>query len=244
MNDKIDFSTVHIHNSHDVREWPATATITRLEFRPSGVHVEHTRQHGPQSWPDFTPPGWDGPLQYTLWIFLRIRDEWHASGCIQYWRTCEENGGPPEEFAKNWYYAEDRWAPMTGHQPAPGELVGFMVTAGDARNNGTVSVQERSDLVMMPFPAGGAVYVPLDTPPRPDTPDPPDHVTPDTPGPDRQALQGSLDDLRQQILELTRRVDELLSRQAPVYRGAIPGLPALGIKPGTLVLEPDRDPPK
>ena len=62
---------------------------------------------------------------------MNIRGAWHGSGCIQFWRGCQENGGPPEEFAKNWYYAADRWAPMTGHQPAPGELVGYMVSAGD-----------------------------------------------------------------------------------------------------------------
>ena len=73
MSDGIDLSTVQIHNSHDVKSWPATATITKLEFRPTGVHVEHTRNHGPASWPNFRPPGWDGDLQYTLWIFLQHR---------------------------------------------------------------------------------------------------------------------------------------------------------------------------
>jgi len=33
MSDGIDLASVTIHNSHDVRSWPATATITRLEFR-------------------------------------------------------------------------------------------------------------------------------------------------------------------------------------------------------------------
>jgi hypothetical protein len=48
---------------------------------------------------------------------------------------------------------------MTGHQPAPGEQVGFFVTAGDARNNGRVVVKERSNVVVVPFPgAGGGVF--------------------------------------------------------------------------------------
>jgi hypothetical protein len=239
MSDGFDLSTVEIHNSHDVRNWPVTATISKLEFRPTGVHVEHTRNMGPASWPDFTPPGWDGPLQYTLWIFLRIGGRWHGSGCIQFWRTCQENGGPPEEFAKNWYYAPERWAPMTGHQPAPGELVGFMVSAGDARNNGVVSVQERSNLVAIPFPASGAVYLPTaapDTPTIDTTPATPP-VTPVTPFVPH--VPEGLEDLRREIAELARKVDVLLTRSAPVYRGTLPGVPALGVPAGTVVLKPE-----
>lgn len=172
MTDGLDLASAHIHNSPDVRGWPATATITRLEFRSAGVHVEHTRNLGPSAWPNFRPPGWDGDLQYTLWIFLKIAGEWHGSGCIQYWQACDQNGGPPEEFAKNWYYATDRWGVMTGHQPAHGEQVGFMVSAGDARNNGVLSVPERSNIITLPFPASGDVYQVATTDNPPPTPDP------------------------------------------------------------------------
>ncbi len=183
MTDGLDLSTAQIHNSPDVRGWPATAQITKLEFRPTGVHVEHTKNLGPGAWPNFRPAGWDGDLQFTLWIFLSIGGTWHGSGCIQFWQTCEQNGGPPEQFAKNWYYAADRWAPMTGHQPAPGDLVGFMVTAGDARNSGAQSVQERSQVVVLPFPRSGDVYVPPVSP-APPAPVPvpiPDPNAPDNP---------------------------------------------------------------
>jgi hypothetical protein len=239
MSDGIDLSTVQIHNSHDVTSWPATATITRLEFRPTGVHVEHTRNQGPGSWPNFRPPGWDGDLQYTLWIFVQIAGQWHGSGCIQFWQSCDQNGGPPEEFARNWYYAADRWAPMTGHQPAPGELVGFMVTAGDARNSGAQSVQERSNLVAIPFPVSGAVYMPKSevTPVAP-APDPIPAPSP-TPTPTVVHTSDGLDDLRREIAELSRKVDTLLARSAPVYRGVLPGVPALGVPAGTVVLKPE-----
>ncbi len=193
MSDGLDLATVTIHNSHDVHGWPATATITRLEFRADGVHVEHTKNQGAGCWPNFRPPGWDGDLQYTLWIFLNISGAWHASGCIEFWQSCDKNGGPPEGFAANWYYAADRWAPMTGHQPAPGELVGFMVSAGDARNSGAQSVQERSQIVALPFPSSGGVWVlppPVDPPvvppvdpPVPPPPDPPVPLPPPVPVP-------------------------------------------------------------
>jgi hypothetical protein len=235
MSDGIDLATVQIHNSHDVKNWPATATITRLEFRPTGVHVEHTRNHGSASWPNFRPAGWDGDLQYTLWIFLQIAGSWHGSGCIQFWQSCDQNGGPPEEFAKNWYYAADRWAPMTGHQPAPGELVGFMVSAGDARNSGAQSLQERSNVVALPFPTSGAVYTAsTDVVPTPPIPEPiPSPVQPPA-GP----AEG-LDELRRAIADLTRKVETLLARSAPVYRGTLPAVPALGVPAGTVVLKPE-----
>ena len=50
---------------------------------------------------------------------------------------------------------------MTGHQPAPGELVGFFVCAGDCRNNtrGDMSpVRERSNVVLIPFPGNTGAY--------------------------------------------------------------------------------------
>lgn len=227
-----------IHNSPDVKAWAETAQITKLEFRSTGVHVDHTKRDGPQSWPDFTPPGWDGPLQYTLWIFLQIAGEWHGSGCIQFWRTCEENGGAPEDFATGWYYAKDRWGPMAGHQPAPGELVGFMVTAGDARNNGTRSVEERSDLVLMPFPVSGMVYTPVDMPPQPGDPTTPPPEGPPQPETDIlgmiQELRDEVGQLKTSVIGMEAMIRSWLDRPAappPVYLVPVPA-----IKLGTLSL--------
>ena len=77
----------------------------------------------------------------------------------EYWRGLDRNGGPPSEYARNWYYDPIRWGAMVGHQPAPGEMVGFFVSAGDARNNGPISVKERSNVVLVPFPgSGGGVF--------------------------------------------------------------------------------------
>jgi len=155
-NDAIDLSGATIHNSpSDVARWPATATITLLDLGTNGVHIDFTRKDGPGSWPDvsFMTPGEN--LQYTLWIVLNINGTWHASGCIEFWRGLDRNGGPPSQYAQNWYYDPSRWGPMSGYQPAPGERVGFLVTAGDSRNNGNVTVKERSNVVVVPFPSGG-----------------------------------------------------------------------------------------
>jgi hypothetical protein len=155
-NDAIDLSGATIHNSpSDIARWPATATITLLDLGTNGVHIDFTRKDGPGSWPDvsFMTPGEN--LQYTLWIVLNINGTWHASGCIEFWRGLDRNGGPPSQYSQNWYYDPSRWGPMSGYQPAPGERVGFLVTAGDSRNNGNVIVKERSNVVVVPFPSGG-----------------------------------------------------------------------------------------
>lgn len=156
-NDAINLNTVIVHNSPNPTSWPVTTTLQRLDLMPSGAHMVFDKQ---SSWPEVVPPGWSGGLQYTLWIILKINGQWHASGCIEYWRGLYENGGPVSQYATNWYYDPIRWAPMSGHQPAPGEQVGFLVTSGDARNNGPNSVNERSNVVMVAFPgAGGQSFV-------------------------------------------------------------------------------------
>ena len=151
-NDAINLATVIVHNSPNPTNWAVTTNLQRLDLMPSGAHPVFDKQ---SSWPEVVPPGWSGGLQYTLWIVLKINGQWHASGCIEFWRGLYENGGPVSQYAMNWYYDPIRWAPMSGYQPAPGEQVGFFVTSGDARNNGPNSVNERSNVVLVAFPGNG-----------------------------------------------------------------------------------------
>jgi hypothetical protein len=151
--DAINLNLATIHNSPgDVASWPATTSLSRLDLMPTGAHVEFSAQN---SWPDVTPPGWSGGLQYTLWIVLNINGQLHASGCIEYWRGLYESGGPVTQYAQNWYFDPIRWGVMSGHQPGVGEQVGFFVTSGDARNNGPTGVRERSNVVVVSFPSSG-----------------------------------------------------------------------------------------
>jgi hypothetical protein len=133
--DHINMSQATILNSPlDLGSWPATSAITTLYLRPSGVEIEFSKKDGPGRWPDVRPPGWDGDLQYTLGMCLNI-GKWYCSATVQYWYGLKESGGEPWNYAMNWFYDPIRWAPMTGHQPAPGETIGFFVCAGDCRNN-------------------------------------------------------------------------------------------------------------
>ena len=161
--DGIDMGQAAILNSPlDLASWPITTAITTLNIGPSGIAVDFSKKDGPGRWPDVTPPGWSGPLQYTLGMCLFINGRWNCSAVVEFWYGLDESGGPPSQFAQDWFYDPTRWAPMTGHQPAVGETVGFFVCAGDCRNNrdGTLSpARERSNIVLVPMPGnGGAIY--------------------------------------------------------------------------------------
>lgn len=155
---EIDLADVIIHdNPADVANWPITTTITQLDFRDDGVHVVFDKQDGDGRWPDIVPPGWDGPLQYTLGLVERIDGQWHASAAMQYWYGLEAQGGNvalDNQVAVNWYY-DGRWGEMAGYQPATGETIGVFVVAGNVRGvlDGSQSpVLERSNVVVVPMP--------------------------------------------------------------------------------------------
>jgi hypothetical protein len=169
-------------NPANLADWPVTTLITAVEFQYQGidgVHVEFSKQSGAGSWPDVTPPGWDGPLQYTLGMVENIGGQWYGSAAIQFWRDLAAFGGNVAsdivskgqcsafglgsscQVAKNWYY-DGRWGNLAGYQPATGETIGIFVVAGNLRGVGDGSqspVQERSNVVLMPMPGlGGGRY--------------------------------------------------------------------------------------
>jgi hypothetical protein len=159
--DALNLSSAAVYNSPaDIASWAPTARITRIDMSPSaGLNFEFTTKN---SWPDYAPPGWDGPLQYTVWAVVNINGGWNTSGFIQMWRGRASTGGPIlAEFSRNWAY-DSRWGPMAGYQPHAGEQMGFFVSAGNARNVGTVtSVRERSNVVIVSLPAGDSGSFPF-----------------------------------------------------------------------------------
>jgi hypothetical protein len=161
--DQLDMSQAAILNSpSDLASWPVTTSLTVVDMGPGGIAVQFSKKDGAGRWPDVTPPGWNGPLQYTLGMCLNINNKWYCSAVVEFWYGLDRSGGPPQDYALNWFYDPVRWTPMTGHQPAVGETIGIFVCAGDCRNNpkGTLSpVQERSNVVLVKQPtSAGAVY--------------------------------------------------------------------------------------
>ncbi len=161
--DAIDLSEASVYNSPaNIASWPDTTAITALAVTTAGIQVTFAKSSGLDRWPDVTPPGWSGPLQYTLWLALSIDGQWDTSGIIQFWFGLPASGGDVtqnDQIALNWVY-DSRWGPMEGHQPAVGELVGFFVVAGNERGVTDASqapVMERSNIVVIPFPAAAGV---------------------------------------------------------------------------------------
>jgi hypothetical protein len=141
--------------------------------------TEFSKRDGAGSWPDVTPPGWTGSLEYTMGMVEFINGKCYASAAVEFWRGLPASGGNVAQdivtkgqctafgagstcqVAKNWYY-DGRWGNLAGYQPATGEIIGIFVVAGNLRGvtDGSQSpVQERSDVVLMPMPPlAGAKY--------------------------------------------------------------------------------------
>jgi hypothetical protein len=155
--DQMNLAEATVYNSPaDVASWPITTRITRLDMLGcnGGIAMTFAAQN---TWPNYTPPGWDGPLQYTVWAVANVNGHWNTSGFIQFWRGRENTGAPilPLScgFPVNWAY-DGRWGPMNGYRPSVGERMGFFVTAGDARNvGGVTSLRERSNVVVVDLPS-------------------------------------------------------------------------------------------
>jgi hypothetical protein len=158
--DAIDLAAAVITNgSPDVRGWPIGATLTELTLGPGGMAINFTRRNGARAWP-FVIGKEGGEIQYTLWIGCRIGGRWFLSGAI----LCISRGpddnyvptGPvldPGQLPRNWYYfAGD---PLATYQPQPGEMVAWFVTAGEQRRADVHEIRERSNVVVLPFEAGG-----------------------------------------------------------------------------------------
>jgi hypothetical protein len=163
--DAMSLGVAAVYNSpSDIASWAVTSRITRVDMSPgAGLNLEFTTK---ASWPDYTPPGWDGPLQYTVWAVVNVSGRWYTSGFIQMWRGRASTGAPIlSEFARNWAY-DSRWGPMMGYQPRAGEQMGFFVSAGNARGaSGMTSRRERSNVVLVSLPPGDSGSFPFSLPP-------------------------------------------------------------------------------
>jgi len=215
---QIDISQLQIENSPDVRGWAPTATISKIEFwRGAGLHIEFDKR---ATWPDVVPPGWDGPVQHTVWLLLKIDGRWYGSGVIECWRdrqsTDDDDVIANNQIARNWLY-DGRWGPMQGHQPQPGELVGVMVTAGDARGKDVHGVAERSRIVEIAWPSSSGISAPFvwaeGSPAPPVITAPPPLPTAIEPLPSTD-----LAPVLAQLAILTSKVDALTATEAEFHR--------------------------
>jgi hypothetical protein len=158
--DQIDMHSVIVRGGccGDVANWPVTTQMRVVDANFGGWFVDFSAK---SSWPEVTPPGWDGGIQYTLWLVENINGQWITAGGIEFWRSLDRSGGPPSRVSSNWYYSPGVWGELASHQPAVGEQVGVFVTAGDQRAKDVRAVTERSNVVLLPFPSDGGGYYPF-----------------------------------------------------------------------------------
>jgi hypothetical protein len=154
-NVTIDGVNVNIYASPDPSSWPRTTTITSGDVF---ANFQFSKKDGGGRWPDVVPPGWAGPLQYTIWLFMRVNNQWCASGIVQAWygrvNPSDISIACQNQIARNWVYGA-QWGPMMRRQPRVGEEIGFMVTAGNQRFQNDRIVQERSNIVFCNMPNCG-----------------------------------------------------------------------------------------
>lgn len=236
MKDMLDISTLQIHAAPDVRSWPATVRIKGLEWRPGPSEGLRFDCEGLDRWPDYTPPGWDGPIQYTVWMAVPVppAGQWHTSGFIQMWRRNGSNrsskdngwtGAPPLRYYKEWVY-DPRWGAMNHFVPTPGLPIAFFLTAGNARLGSApgadrvTTLAERSNIVRVTIPNGdfGMFTFGGAPDPKPEptpTPTPTPNPTP-VPTPD-QKIADTLAVVTIQLESIMTMLERLIDRPDPIY---------------------------
>ncbi|HEX4348665.1 MAG TPA: hypothetical protein VHZ73_13905 [Vicinamibacterales bacterium] len=154
--DQLNLSAAHISSgATDVANWSVTTNIQSVTIAPSGINIVFPAQG---SWPDQIPPGFAGPLQYTVWACVQVNG-WTCSGIIQMWRGRGPDALPPLPSQwPLWWGASAGGAinfPFGGYQAQPGDTMAFFVTAGNERGSSIdTSVFERSDVVLVTLSAG------------------------------------------------------------------------------------------
>jgi hypothetical protein len=152
MTDAIDLSTVTILNSPDIRTWPITSEVTALRLGGGKMHIDHTKRG---QWP--AVPFETTTQETTVWVFFNIDGQWFGTGGERLRPNQNEKDlGKPSDIGPGWLFAPDRWKQMANYVPKPGELVGFMVATGISRGFGEAPVNERTAVVLIPFPSDAA----------------------------------------------------------------------------------------
>lgn len=145
--------TVQIMNSPDVSTWAVTSSLDSITFSGGEIRVSHTKLG---QWPPVVIAP-DGTAQEaTIWVFFNIHAQWYATGSERLRPSQSAKGlSRPSQIGPGWLYDPNRWGPMANYVPTVGEQVGFMIVAGSTRSDNRTKVQERSNVLLLAFPADG-----------------------------------------------------------------------------------------
>ena len=166
MADAFDLHNAVTHASPaDVADWPITVTITSVSEDPRGGFELLFDRTLPESWKWPSNPAVPSDnFQFTVWSFVQVGGRWHGAGFVQMWQgRSMKSGALPAMFAINdgapgyvnwWGDVRRLWGEMSDYVPRPGDQVGFLVSAGNARLvQGVTSVRERSNVVLVTLTA-------------------------------------------------------------------------------------------
>lgn len=175
--DAIDLGAAVFHGT-PVADFPVTATIERLEVRPSGPYRTDgilVFSSGVSAWPDVHAMGvggTGGALQYTTWVCVPL-DKVHCAGFVQHWRSEDGRGtgGPwlqrvPDgrsNWSANWAY-DGRFGALSSYVPKAGDRVFVFLVAGNTRTGqapefatvGGQPYRARTNVVAIAYPASDA----------------------------------------------------------------------------------------
>lgn len=254
VKDAIDLAAAVFHSSPNVRAWPATLRITAIDETPAGGFAFEFDRAIPESWK--WPSNPDVPsdnFQWTVWAFLNIGGTWHGGGFVQMWQGRAMGGRarslPPlfqdVDGAPGWtrWWGDVRrlWGEMSTVQPKSGDVIGFMVTAGNGRlTDGVTSVAERSNVVtfrIVDTDDTGMIYAPdgpLDPPVVPPVDPPP------VPSGDLANVLAALANMEKRQTARHQELMATLQRLIPaVYDGTF-AIPYLGKATALLIPRPPK----
>lgn len=166
MTDMVNVNDLVFHSSPDPKLFQPRVNLKSVTFDPSmgiSFRVE------PDNWPDYLPPGWQGPIHATLWAGFFVDNRPHVAGFMQFYRGPNPKiwtGAPilqvdtesgKLQWNKNWAY-DNRWAPLNNYAPRAGNRMILFLTAGNARKGSAgfepdiTSVAERTNIVVIEVP--------------------------------------------------------------------------------------------
>jgi hypothetical protein len=145
----IDLRTVNYQRFVNVSSWPETDRIIAVEQDGAGngdMCISHTKRG---LWPEADFLGDPSvTVEATQWYFARINGQWYA-GAGEWLRPGQicKTGQTTEQIGPDgtWGGPMDTWAPKAG------ELVGYMVTTPARDWPNFKTLDERSDIVLVPW---------------------------------------------------------------------------------------------
>lgn len=153
MADAIDLRRCAILGGPAVYDWPVSAVIEGLDLDGQGISVNYVADTARGPWARKGPPGAEPAPVATLWVVLSIASSWWAAPILELPAVDHAVGVDFRRLVSSCLADGSKFTPMTGHDPKPGEMVGFFLTAGVLGTAvKSTARQARSNIVVVEWP--------------------------------------------------------------------------------------------